>query len=106
MIVIMINQLVLFWHQMPCSTRKKSRIGIQYPSLAIDPRRSLSACPHRQFETLPSLLDSQAALSNFYPNHCVQSREVVCTIFIMVFGMTCPGHEPATHRMRGGHANH
>ena len=31
----------------------------------------LSACPHRQFHTLPSLLDSQAALSNSYPNACV-----------------------------------
>ena len=28
----------------------------------------LSACPHRQFHTLPGLLDSQAALSDFYPN--------------------------------------
>ena len=27
----------------------------------------LSACPHRQFHTLPSLLDSRAALSNSYP---------------------------------------
>ena len=28
----------------------------------------LSACPHRQFHTLPCLLDSRAALSNSYPN--------------------------------------
>ena len=28
----------------------------------------LSACPHRQFHTLPSLLDSRAALPNSYPN--------------------------------------
>ena len=28
----------------------------------------LSAFPHRQFHTLPSLLDSRAALSNSYPN--------------------------------------
>ena len=28
----------------------------------------LSACPHRQFHTLPGLLDSRAALSNSYPN--------------------------------------
>ena len=28
----------------------------------------LSACPHRQFHTLPGLLDSWAALSNSYPN--------------------------------------
>ena len=31
----------------------------------------LSACPHRQFHTLPGLLDSQAALPNSYPNACV-----------------------------------
>ena len=28
----------------------------------------LSACPHKQFHTLPGLLDSRAALSNSYPN--------------------------------------
>ena len=28
----------------------------------------LSTCPHRQFHTLPSLLNSRAALSNSYPN--------------------------------------
>ena len=32
------------------------------------PEDLLSACPHRQFHTLPGLLDSQAALSNSYPN--------------------------------------
>ena len=31
----------------------------------------LSACPHRQFHTLPGLLDSRAALPNSYPNACV-----------------------------------
>ena len=29
---------------------------------------SLSACPHRQFDTLLGLLDSQASLPNSYPN--------------------------------------
>ena len=28
----------------------------------------LSACPHRQFHTLPDLLDSRAALSDSYPS--------------------------------------
>ena len=28
----------------------------------------LSACPHRQFHTLPALLNSWAAVSNPYPN--------------------------------------
>ena len=32
--------------------------------------------------------------------------EAVCTILMMVFGMTRPGHEPMTYRVRGGHANH
>ena len=30
-----------------------------------------SAFPHRQFHTLPSLLDSRAALSNSDPNACM-----------------------------------
>ena len=38
-----------------------------------------SACPHRQFHTLPGLLDSRAALSNSYPNACVQCRKAVGT---------------------------
>ena len=65
-----------------------------------------SACPHRQFHTLLGLLDSQAALQNSYSNARVPSRELVCTIFMQVFGMTCPRREPMTYRMRGGHANH
>ena len=66
----------------------------------------LSACLHRQFHTLPGLLDSRAALSNSYPNACVPCREAVCTNFMMVFGMTWPGQEPTTYLVRGGHANH
>ena len=31
----------------------------------------LSTCPHKQFHTLPGLLDSQAALPNSNPNACV-----------------------------------
>ena len=31
----------------------------------------LSAFPHRQFNTLPGLLDSSAALPNSYPNACM-----------------------------------
>ena len=40
------------------------------------------------------------------PDECAPSREAVCTIFMMVFHMTRPGREPATYRMRGGHASH
>ena len=35
------------------------------------PRDLLSAFPHRQFHTLPGLLDSWAALPNSNPNACV-----------------------------------
>ena len=31
----------------------------------------LSAFPHRQFHTIPDLLDNRAALSNSYPNACM-----------------------------------
>ena len=58
----------------------------------------LSACPHGQFHTLPGLLDSRAAQPNSYPNACVPSREAVCTIFMMVFGVTRPGGELTTYR--------
>ena len=34
----------------------------------------LSACPHRQFQTLPGLLDSRAALPNSNPNACVSMQ--------------------------------
>ena len=54
--------------------------------LQLIPRDLLSACPHRQFNTLPSLLDSRAALLNSYPNACVPNREAAYTIFMMVFG--------------------
>ena len=50
----------------------------------------LSAFPHRQFHTLPGILDSWAALPNSYPTHACLCREAVCTIFMMVFGMTRP----------------
>ena len=70
------------------------------------PADLLSACPHRQFHTLPGLLDSQTALSNSYPNACIPSMETVCTIFMMVFGMTRPGCESMTSHMRGRNANH
>ena len=53
----------------------------------------LSAFPHRQFHTLPGLLDSRVALPNSYPNACVPCREAVCTIFMMVFGMTLRTHD-------------
>ena len=44
-----------------------------------------SECPRRHFQTSPSLLHSW---TGSYPNACMPSREAVCTIFMMVFGMT------------------
>ena len=43
----------------------------------------LSGCPHKQFNTLPDLLDSGAALSHSYPNACMPCKEKICTNFIM-----------------------
>ena len=57
--------------------------------LRLIPGYLLSACPHRQFHTLPGLLDSRAALPNSYP-YALRAREAVCTTFMMVYGMTRP----------------
>ena len=83
-------------------------LGLEYKILLLRliPGDPLSACSHEQFLTLSGLLDSRAELSHSYPNVCMPSREAVCTIFIMVFGMTRLGCEPATYRMRCGHINH
>ena len=56
--------------------------------LRLIPGNILSACPHIQFHKLAGLIDSRPALSNSYHNACVQSREAVCNIFMMVFGVT------------------
>ena len=45
-------------------------------------------------------LYSRVALSNPYSNTCVQCREAVCTISMMVFGMTRPGHKPCERGTR------
>ena len=63
--------------------------------LQLIPGDLLSACPHRQFHTLPSCTIKLLTLLK-----CVPSREAICTIFMMVFGMTRLGCEPATYRMR------
>ena len=83
-------------------------LGPRYNILLLHliPGDLFSACPHRQFHTLPRLLDNWATLSNSYPNPCVQNRETICTIFMMVLGMTRLACEPTTYRMRGEHANH
>ena len=64
----------------------------------------LSAFPHRQFHTLPGLLDSRAALPNSYPNALRAMQGGSLHHFMMVFGMTRPGDELTTYCVRGGHA--
>ena len=64
----------------------------------------LSAFPHRQFHTLPGLLDSWAALPNSNPNACMPMQGGSLYHFMMVFGMTRPRGELTTYRARGGHA--
>ena len=66
----------------------------------------LSACPFRQFHTLPGLLDSRIALPNSYPNASRAIQGGSLYYFMMVFCMTRPGGELTTYRVRGGHANH
>ena len=73
--------------------------------LRLIPEDLLSARPHRQFHTLTDLLHSRNALPN-YPKACLSRMEAVCSILMMVFGMTQPGREHTTYRMRGKQANH
>ena len=62
--------------KLPCFFCSEGHVGLvrnQGPGydtlpLRMIPGDLLSACPHRQFHTLPGLLDSRAALPNFYPN--------------------------------------
>ena len=96
----MINPLKRFFG-IECYVALDRNLGPAYNTLILPliPGDLLSASPHRQFHTLLGLLDSQDALSNSYPNACMPSGEVVCTIFMIVFGMTRPGRQLATYRM-------
>ena len=47
---------------------RNPRMGNKTLLLRMIPGDLLSAFPHRQFHTLPGLLDSRAALPNSYPN--------------------------------------
>ena len=55
----------------------------------------LTACPHRQFHTLPGHLDS-----------CMCEGGSLYRYFMMVFGITRPWRESATYHITGRHANH
>ena len=50
--------------------------------------------------TLLSLIDSRAALSNPYPNACMSNKKAIFTIFMMVFGMNRPGRKHSTYRQQ------
>ena len=69
-----------------CSTRYQSGTEIRYPSLTIDPSRSLKCIsPQTVPHTARPFTQSVAQ-----PN-CVPSREAICTKYMMVFGVTRPG---------------
>ena len=69
--------------------------------LRIIPGDLFSACPHRIPHTSrPVGLHCQTPTLT----HCVP-WEAVCPIFMMVFGMTRPGGELTTYRVRFGHAS-
>ena len=74
--------------------------------LRMIPGDLLSAFPHRQFHTLPGLLDSRAALPNSNPNALRAMQGGSLYHFYDGLCMTRPGREPTTYRVRGGHANH
>ena len=98
---------LLFQHRRPCSTREKSRTRIQYPTLVIDPRRSFKCMsPINSSTHYPVFKTVRLHCQTPTRTHCVPCREAVCTIFMMVFGMTQPEHKPATYCIRGRHANH
>ena len=67
----------------------------------------LSACPHRQFHTLPGLLDSRVALPNSYPNalRAMQGGSLYHFYDGLWYDLA-GGGELTTYRVRGGHANH
>ena len=100
--MIMINPLctVLFWQRSHVALDRNQGPGYDTLLLRLIKGDLLSACPHRQFHTLPSLFDSLTL------THCVPCREAVCTIFMMVFGMTRAEGNLKTYRVRSGHANH
>ena len=87
---------------MPCSTRKKSGTGIQYPTVLNDPRRSFHV-PKDSYTQYPAFLDSRVELLNSYPNVLVSMQGGSLYHFYDGLGMTLPGREPATYHVRGGH---
>ena len=103
-VITMINKLKCFFPiKVHVALDRNPGPGYNTLLLLLIPGDILSACPNRQFHTLPGLLDSQAALSNSNPDTCVLCREAVCIIFMMVFGMTRQECEPTTYRISWTH---
>ena len=71
--------------------------GTGYDTLLLQmiPGDLLSACPHRQFHTLPGLLDSRTALPNSYPNtlRAMQGG----SLYRFYDGLWCDPAERRTH---------
>ena len=75
-----VRKMVLVWFNLlKCFFGSEGHValdrnpGPRYDTLLLRmiPGDLLSAFPHKQFHTLPSLLDSLAALPNSYPNACM-----------------------------------
>ena len=95
------------WRELCSHVALDENLGPGYNTLLLllIPGDLYSVCPHGQFNTPSGLLHSRVALPNScYPNACIPSRETVCIISMMVFGMTQMWHEPMTYHIRGGHA--
>ena len=81
-------------------------LGPRYDTLLLRmiPGDLLSAFPHRQFHTLPGLLDSWAALPNSYPNACMPMQGG--SLYHFYDGLWYDPAERQTHdfHARGRHA--
>ena len=103
----MINPLECFFStEVHVALDRNSRMGQKTLLMRLTPGDLSSTCPQRQLDTLAGLLHSKAALPNIYPNACMPNREAVCTVFMIVFGMTQPWLEPTTYNTKGRHAKH
>ena len=74
--------------------------------LRLIPEDLLIACPHRQFHTLPGLLDNRATLPNSYPSALRAMQGGSSYHFYDGLWYDPAGGELTTYRVRGGHANH
>ena len=88
--------------RLSCYCTKRANNGVNLvTSRKINTRLAcpIRAFPHRQFQTLPGLLDSWAALPNFNPNACMPMQGG--SLYHFYDGLW---YELTTYRARGGHA--